>query len=170
MSQQETIVNKVAGSGLVVLEMDSFLPTEIPVDFDIAPQLWERIALKEKDFRAFVDSTDWEALSGKVVAVHCSADAIIPHWAFMLVAARLAPFAKAVHFGHPDSYTASAVAKNIEVLNPETYRDARLIVKGCGKGNLDFAAYGQITAKLTPVVKSLMFGEPCSTVPVWKRG
>ncbi len=134
------------------------------------PQLWEGIALKEKDFRAFVDNTDWEALSGKVVAVHCSADAIIPHWAFMLVAARLAPFPKAVHFGHPDSYTASAVAKNIEALDPETYRDARVIVKGCGKGNPDFAAYGQIAAKLMLVVKRLIFGEPCSTVTVCKRG
>jgi hypothetical protein len=117
-SQDQPIVNKVESSGLVVLEMDSFLPIAMPADFRIAPQLWEGIALKEKDFRAFVDSTDWEALSAKVADKYCSADAIIPHWAFMLVAARLAPFAKAVHVGHPDSYTASAVAKNIEVLNP----------------------------------------------------
>jgi hypothetical protein len=105
-SQDQPIVNKVESSGLVVLEMDSFMPPEMPVDFRIAPQLWEGIALKEKDFRAFVDSTDWDALSAKVADVYCSADAIIPHWAFMLVAARLAAFAKAVHFGHPDSYTA----------------------------------------------------------------
>ncbi len=169
MSQPEIIVNKVAGSGLEVLEMDSFLPEETPVALDIAPQLWEGIALREKDFRAFVDTHDWSALSGKTVAVHCSTDAIIPHWAFMLVATRLAPFAKAVHFGSPDSFTAAAVAKKIEGLNVEIYRDARVIIKGCGKGNLDFAAYGQIAAKLTPVVKSLMFGEPCSTVPVYKR-
>jgi len=97
-----------------VLEWDSFLPTETPVDLDIAPQLWEGIALKEKDFRAFVDKTDWEALWGKVVAVHCSADAIIPHWAFMPAAARLALLAKALHFGTPDSYTASAVAKTLQ--------------------------------------------------------
>lgn len=169
MSQEETIVNKVAGSGLVVLEMDSFIPEATPVALDIAPQLWEGIALKEKDFRAFVDDYDWTALSGKTVAVYCSADAIIPHWAYMLVATRLASFAKHVHFGSPDSYTASAVAKKIDAMDAETYRDARVIIKGCGKGNLDFAAYGQIAAKLTPVVKSLMFGEPCSTVPVYKR-
>jgi len=84
----------------------------------LPPKLWEGIALKEKDSRVFVDSTDCEILSAKVADVYCSADAIIPHWAFMLVAARLAASAKAVHFGHPDSYTASAVAKNIEVLNP----------------------------------------------------
>ncbi len=169
MNEEETIVNKVAKSGLVVVEMDSFLPDATPEVIDIAAQLWEGIALKEKDFRAFVADTDWESFSGKTVALYCSADAIILHWAFMMVAARLAPFAKAIHFGHPDSYTASAVAKNIEALDPETYRDARVIVKGCGKGNLDFAAYGQIASKLMPVVKSLIFGEPCSTVPVWKR-
>ena len=169
-SQDQPIINKVAKSGLVVVEMDSFLPDDTPAVIDIAPQLWEGIALKEKDFRAFVADTDWESFSGKTVAVYCSADAIIPHWAYMLVAARLTPFAKSVHFGNPESYTAAAVAKKIDVVDPEIYRDARVIIKGCGKGNLDFAAYGQIAAKLTPVVKSLMFGEPCSTVPVWKRG
>lgn len=169
MSQTEPIVNKVAKSGLVVVEMDSFLPDESPVSLDIADQLWEGIALKEKDFRAFVDTTDWESFSGKAVAVYCSADAIIPNWAFMLIGTRLAPYAKVVHFGTPDSYTAAAVAKKIEALDPEIYSDARVIIKGCGKGNLDFAAYGQITTKLTPVVKSIMFGEPCSTVPVYKR-
>ncbi|HKL02498.1 MAG TPA: DUF2480 family protein [Cryomorphaceae bacterium] len=165
----ETIVNKVAKSGLVVLEMDSFLPGEMPVEIDIADQLWQGIALKERDFRAYVDTTDWMAYSGKAVAVHCSADAIIPNWAYMLISTRLATIAEVVYFGTPDSYTAWAVAKKIESLDPETYRDARVIIKGCGKVNLDFAAYGQVTAKLTPVVKSIMFGEPCSTVPVYKR-
>jgi hypothetical protein len=169
MSKEETIVNKVANSGLVVVEMDSFLPDDTPTIFDIAPQLWEGIALKEKDFRDFVAETDWAAFTGKTVVVYCSADAIIPHWAYMLVATHLTPFAKTVHFGSPESYTAAAVAKKIDAIDVETYRDARVIIKGCGKGNLDFAAYGQIAAKLTPVVKSLMFGEPCSTVPVWKR-
>lgn len=169
MSEKETIVNKVAKSGLVVLEMDSFLPEETPVEIDIANQLWEGFALKEKDFRAYVDNTDWESFLGKNVVVYCSVDAIIPNWAYMLIATRLAPYAKEVHFGTPDSYTATVVAKRIAQLNTDSYRDARVIIKGCGRGNLDFAAYGQITAKLTPVVKSIMFGEPCSTVPVFKR-
>ncbi len=169
MSSEQSIENKVAASGLVVLEMDSFLPIEEIISLDISQQLWEGIALKEKDFRSFVESTNWENYTGKIVAVFCSADAIIPHWAYMLVAACLAPIVKTLHFGNPDSFTAVTVAKKIEGLDTETYRNARVIIKGCGKGNLAFSAYGQITAKLMPVVKSLMFGEPCSTVPVYKK-
>lgn len=167
---EKEIINKVASSGLVLLELDAFLPEFEITPLDIAPQLWQGMVLREKDFRTWVKEHDWSTYSGKHVAVYCSADAIIQHWAWMLLATSLAPIAAAVHFGTPQDWVNATVLKAIDALDVESYRDARVIVKGCGKVELDYAAYGAVSIKLLPVVKTLMYGEPCSTVPVWKRG
>ncbi len=163
------IENKVAKSGLITLDLDDFLPSEKPLELDIAPWLWNGLALKEKDFRASVKDHDWSSYADKAVAVFCSEDAIIPHWAYMLIATQLTEVNATPFFGLPKNYTTWYVNQKVDALNPADYADARVILKGCGKEALPYSVYADITRKLTPVVKSLMFGEPCSTVPVFKR-
>jgi len=169
-TDDQPIINKVASSSLVLLELETLLPEFEITSLDIASQLWQGMVLKEKDFRAWVKENDWSTYAGKHVAVHCTAEAIIQHWAWMLLASALAPHAAGVHFGTPTAYINAQVLRSIEAMDVSQYRDARVIVKGCGKVELDHAAYGMVSLKLLPVVKTLMFGEPCSTVPVWKRG
>jgi hypothetical protein len=168
MSEGE-IINKVATSGLITLEMDSFLPKEEIVELDIAPQLWQGLALKEKDFRQWGKEYDWNQYQGKAVAVFCSADAIIPHWAFMLISSQLNGIAAQVQFGNKAEAEIQLIFQNIDQLDLARFEGQRVIVKGCGKKDLPFSTYGRLTHRLTTVVKSLMFGEPCSTVPVFKR-
>ncbi|NEN25100.1 DUF2480 family protein [Cryomorpha ignava] len=163
------IVNKIANAGLNVLEMSRFTSDEEIQTIDIASQLWQGIALKEKDFRAYISETDWSAFDNKYVAVFCSVDAIVPNWAFMLIASSLAPHTQHIYFGKPAEYASYIVLQRIEKLDLEEFRDQRVMVKGCGDKAIDFSAFGALAARLTPVVKSLMFGEPCSTVPVYKR-
>jgi len=163
------IENKVAKSGLVVLEMDDFASTTDLVVFDIKDQLWQEMALKEKDFRAFINSHDWEQYRNKTVTVYCSVDAIVPHWAYMLIATKLGPVADQLYFLPPEDAKQRMTEEAIESLDLTPYKDARVIVKGCGDNAITPGSYGLIAEKLLPVVKSLMFGEPCSTVPVYKK-
>lgn len=162
------IENKVAKSGLVVIEMDDLVPDQELIEFDIKDQLWEGIALKEKDFRDFVKNHDWEKYKGKAVAVYCSVDAIVPNWAYMLVASKLRVQTDTFYFSNPDEAKRLMIREKIDAIDPEEYRDARLIIKGCGKKSADYSAYGYLTSRLIPVAKTIMFGEPCSTVPVYK--
>src|SRR5690554_907281 len=163
------IENKIAKAGLNVLEMSWFVPKHEIYVIDIAGQLWQGIALKEKDFRNYISETDWSTYTEKYVAVFCSVDAIIPNWAFMLIAASLSPHTEHVYYGTPKEYASHLVRQRIADLNIEEFRDQRVMVKGCGDKSIDFSAFGVLASKLTPVVKNLMFGEPCSTVPVYKR-
>lgn len=163
------IENKIAKAGLNVLEMSRFTSNDEIRVIDVADQLWQGIALKEKDFRTFISETDWATYADKYVAVFCSVDAIIPNWAFMLIASSLSPHTQHVHFGTPKEYASHLVRQRIDSIDLEEFRDQRVMVKGCGDKAIDFSAFGALTAKLTPVVKNLMFGEPCSTVPVYKR-
>lgn len=148
--------------------MDAFLPKEEIVALDIAPQLWQGLALKEKDFRQWGKEHDWSQYEGKAVAVFCSADAIIPHWAFMLISSQLSGIAAHVQFGTNAEAEIQLIFQNIDLLDLTRFEGQRVIVKGCGK-DLPYSTYGRLTNRLTTVVKSLMFGEPCSTVPVYKR-
>jgi len=166
----EPIENKVAKSGLITLEINSFVPKEPILEVDIKDHLWEGIALREKEFRDFVKSNDWEnKYKDAHVSIHCSADAIIPNWAFMLLAAELTGIAREIFFGTPEEFQKHRIIKAIQTLDTRDYENERVIVKGCGNELIDYAAYGYITAVLKPAVKSLMFGEPCSTVPIYKR-
>ena len=169
MEIQENIVNKVAQSGLVTLDPADFHPAGERVIYDIAPNLFQGLILREKDFREFVKNNDWAQYQGKYVGIICSADAIVPAWAYMLLANRLAPFAIDVIFGNEEVLETVLYSKAIEKLDVEQYRDQRLVIKGCGDIDVPVSAYVALTEKLTPVVKSLMFGEPCSTVPLYKR-
>lgn len=166
----DTLVNRVTESGLITLRPEEWIPKDDVMDFDLKPFLFQGLILREQDFRDQINKYDWNPYKDKVVCVHCSADAIIPSWAFMLVTARLAPLAKNVFYGTEVQWTSGQMLRVIDQINAETYRDQRVIIKGCSNGVvIGPEVFIALSAKLVPVVKSLMFGEPCSTVPVYKR-
>ena len=166
---EETFVNKVAESGLISLDLEEFYPKgEIKI-FDLKDFLFMGLILKEKDYRAALQTTDWEIYRDKYVAITCTADAIIPMWANMLAASYLQPLAKEVVFGDEKKVVENILIKKINELNGEEYADKRVVVKGCGEVSIPESAYVEITNKLRPFVKSIMYGEPCSTVPIYKK-
>ena len=169
MDIQENIVNKVAQSGLVTLDPAAFYPAGERLIYDIKDNLFMGLILKEKDFREFVKAHDWTQYTGKYVAITCTADAIVPAWAYMLLANKMAPYALEVVFGNEETLETVLFVKSIAKIDVEQYRDQRIVIKGCGDIPVPVSAYVELTKKLTPVVKSLMFGEPCSTVPIYKR-
>jgi hypothetical protein len=165
-----TIVNKVAESGLVTLDLEKFLPQEPVVEFDIAPFLFMGQILKEKDFREAMQQHPWLDYDGRDVAVFCSADAILPAWSFMLIASSLADHARSVHAGTAGEATRTLLIENIRKgIRGADYTDQRVVIKGCGDHSIGADAYLEATTILRPYVKTLMYGEPCSTVPVYKR-
>lgn len=167
---EEVLVNKVAESGIITISLEQFIPQEESVVvFDIKPFLFREMILREKDFRLALAEHNWEQYLGKQVTVTCSVDAIIPMWAYMLISSALSPVAAYVFAGSEDAMMAQLILKNIEALDAEPYTDKRVVIKGCGDKVMPEAAYLAITNKLRPVVKSLMYGEPCSTVPVYKK-
>jgi len=169
MDIQEQIVNKVAQSGLVSVDPAGFYPQGDRVLYDIKDNLYMGLILREKDFRDFVKEHDWTQYQGKNVAITCTADAIVPTWAYMLLANRMAPYAAEIVFGNLETLETILFEKALKALDVEQYRDKRVVIKGCGDIAVPNSAYIELTHKLTPVVKSLMFGEPCSTVPIYKR-
>jgi Protein of unknown function (DUF2480) len=127
------------------------------------------LILKEKEFRQSLVETDWQKFAGKIAAVYCSTDAIIPIWAYMLVASYLQPLAKDIIFGTEEKARETVLVKNIASIDPAMFQDQRVVVKGCGELPIGESAYLEITKTLRPVVKSIMYGEPCSTVPIFKK-
>lgn len=168
MDNNAPIINKVASSGIITLDLEELYPAGERVVFDLKPLLWQEIALKEDDLRAFCKDHDWSRYAGAMVSVHCSADAIIPTWAYMLVATCLQPHAAFVTQGDADQLERAVFTRFVQGLDVAPYRDARVVVKGCSKVPVPLNAYVELSTKLLPVVKSLMFGEPCSTVPLYK--
>ncbi|HZF64159.1 MAG TPA: DUF2480 family protein [Chitinophagaceae bacterium] len=166
---EDSIVNRVANSGLLTIDLEQFLPSAEIVTFDLKNYLFKGLILKEKDFREALRSLDWEMFRDKHVAVTCSTDAIIPLWAYMLVASYLQPIAKDIYAGTADEMQKSILLQNIADINAESYKDQRVIVKGCGEQEIDRTAYLEITKRLRPFVKSLMYGEACSNVPIFKN-
>jgi hypothetical protein len=166
---QETIINKVAESGLITLDLEEYYPKEEIVVFDLKAHLFMGLILKEKDFRAALQNIDWSQYQSKNVALTCSADAIIPMWAYMLVASYLRPFANEIIFGNKETVISALILKNLSKINGEEFTDKRIVVKGCGDVQIPESAYIEITNRLRPYVKSIMYGEPCSTVPIYKK-
>lgn len=166
----DTIVNKIAASGLITLDLETFMPSieDIAV-FDLKPFLFKELLLKEKDFRAAIADYDFSIFNGKIVGIHCSSDAIIPMWAYMLVTMYMAPYARKVYYGDAHQIAVQNAIENIQQLDVSPYIDGRLIIKGCGDRGANEGVYMAISEKLLPVVKTLMFGEPCSTVPIYKK-
>ena len=169
MEIQENIVNKVALSGLISFDLADLHQPGERVVYDIKDNLFQGLILREKDFREFVKNHDWAQYSGKNVAVTCSADAIVPTWAYMLIASKLAPYANFFVFGDLETLETSLYLLALEKLPLDKFKDQRLVIKGCGDIEVPTAAFMAITAKLTSVAKSVMYGEPCSTVPIFKR-
>lgn len=165
----EALVNKVAESGLISFDLEEYYPKGTIKLFDLKDYLFMGLILKEKDFRAALQTTDWDAYKDAHVAITCSADAIIPMWAYMLVASYLQPFAKDVVFGDEQKLISTLLLKNLDAVKGEEYTDKRVVVKGCGDVAIPETAYVEITNKLRPFAKSIMYGEPCSTVPIYKK-
>ncbi len=169
MEIQENIVNKVALSGLITFDLAELHHPGERVVYDIVDNLFQGLMLREKDFREFVKNHDWKQYTGKNVSVICSADAIVPTWAYMLIASKLAPYANFFVFGDLEVLETALYILALEKAPLNQYKDQRLVIKGCGEIEVPTAAYMAITAKLTTIAKSIMYGEPCSTVPIFKR-
>lgn len=165
----EEIINKVTESGLVTLDLEKYYPKQPVAAFDLKPFLFMEMILKEKDFREKLKQHDWEQYKDKYVAVFCSADAIIPVWAYMLVVSNLEPFAKDVILGDETALHRQLFLNNINEIGINEFADKRVVIKGCGETPIGEFAYMEITKKLRPVAKSIMYGEPCSTVPIYKK-
>jgi len=165
----EEIINKVAQSGLVTLDLEEYYPREEIAVFDLKPLLFREMILKEKEFRAGLSVFDWSQYTGKILAVTCTADAIIPAWAYMLVAGYARPYTHRIILGDRLAALQQTFLANLQTIDPEAYKDKRVIIKGCGDVAVGPFAYLEITRLLQPVVKSLMYGEACSNVPVYKK-
>jgi hypothetical protein len=165
----DTFRNKVAESGIITLNLEEYIPQEEIVEFDVKDYLFMGLILKEKDFRESLKQLDTSIFQGKIVGVHCSADAIIPVWAYMLISSLLQPVAARILMGNKQQVTTALILENIQKIDTESYKDSRVVLKGCGEIPIPAEAYLALTAHLRPVVKSIMYGEPCSTVPVYKR-
>lgn len=169
MEIQENIVNKVAASGLVTFNLEDYFHKGERLVYDIKDNLFHGLILKEQDFRAFIKSHDWTQYTGKNIAITCSADAIVPTWAYMLLANKMKPYANEVVFGGLETLETVLYTKALSKIDVTEFAGERVVIKGCADLEVPVSAYVEITAMLTPVAKSIMYGEPCSTVPIFKR-
>ncbi len=165
----EPFVNKVAESGIITLNLEDYFPKEPIAVFDMKDYLFMELILKEKDFREKLKALDSSEYADKIVALTCSADAVIPMWAYMLVASALEPVAIDIRFGTEKEVEQMLLTAAIDKVDAADYADKRIVLKGCGEKPMPEAAYVLMTKKLRPVAKSIMYGEPCSTVPVYKK-
>lgn len=164
----DAIVNKVASSGLITLDLANYLPSDEITTFDLKDHLFMGLILKEKDFREALKNLDWTVYQDKYVTITCTADAIIPAWAYMLVVTYVRNTAKDVYVGTAAEMQKHLFIKNLSAIDTNEFSGQRIVVKGCGDATIESFAYAEITKVLLPVVKSIMYGEPCSTVPVYK--
>jgi len=164
------LINRVAASAIVSLNMEEFYPREERVQFDLADYLFQGLVLREKEFRAALKVLDWNQFAGKWVAVTCSADAIVPTWAYMLVCTYLEGAAKGYCVGDLEALEQYIVEETLSKLPLESFKDRSVVVKGCSKVAIPLYAYGRLVSLIQGEAKSLMFGEPCSTVPLYKKG
>src|SRR5215831_897125 len=165
----DEIINKIASSALITINLEEYFPKDTIVVFDLKPHLFMGLILKEKEFRADLLQHDWSQYKDRLVAVTCSADAIIPVWAYMLVTSYLEPVASEVIFGDEHTTRQQLFLRNINAIDVEQFKDKPVVIKGCGDIPIAEFAYLEMTKKLRPIVKSIMYGEPCSTVPIYKR-
>jgi hypothetical protein len=166
---EEVFINKVANSGIETINLEAYFPVGERVSIDVKELLFMELVLKEKDFREWIKANDWTQYSEKFVAVYCSSDAIVPTWAYMLISSKLSGIAQKVVFGDLNALESALWENALNTLEVENYKDKKVVIKGCGDLPVSAAAYTNISSKLVPVVQSLMYGEPCSTVPVFKR-
>jgi hypothetical protein len=169
MEQSNEIVNRVASSSLITFDLEDYYLPGDRVIIDISSQLYEGLVLREKEFRQFTKDHDWQQYKDKYVIVNCSTDAIVPVWAYMLLASSLQPFALDVIYGRPEELEIYLFRKQLDQVKWHEFANARVVVKGCSKVTVPVAIYLEVAKQLKPFVTSLMFGEPCSTVPLYKK-
>jgi hypothetical protein len=165
----EEIINRVSNSQLITFDLEELYTSGERVLFDIKPLLFQELVLKEKDFRDFVKSHDWSHYQNKYVAITCSADAVVPTWAYMLLSSALQPVATQVVFGSLQDLENILFKQALEKVDWGKYNKAKVVIKGCSKVQVPVSAYVEATNKLRPIASSIMFGEPCSTVPIFKK-
>lgn len=169
MEVNEEFVNKVAASGIITFNLEDYLDKGERLVYDIKDNLFHGLILKEKDFRAFIKEHNWQQYSGKNIAIICSTEAIVPTWAYMLLANRMKAFANEVVFGNLEDLERVLFTKSLSKVALEDFRNQRVVIKGCSNPLIPIAPYLEITNLLSPIVKSIMYGEPCSTVPIYKK-
>ncbi len=166
---EEVIINKVAQSALVTIDLEKFYPEGDTAIFDLKDHLFMELILKEKEYREGLKNMDFSIYMNKNVGITCSADAVIPVWAYMLAASYIEPYAKEIVFGNEGQLHEVLFLKNLWKLDIAEFSDKRIVVKGCGEKKIPETAYVEITKLLRPIAKSIMYGEPCSTVPIYKQ-
>lgn len=166
---ENTLVNRVAESGIITINLEEYYPDKEIVLFDLKDYLFHGLILKEKDFRAALKDHDWSQYQNKIVLIHCTTDAIIPLWAYMLVSNHLGDIPADIYCGTQEEYLKVHYRDRLQEFRPEIFTDKRIVIKGCSHKSVPASAYAQITSLLLPYAQSIMFGEPCSTVPVFKR-
>ena len=169
INMSDEIVNKVAKSNLITIELKAFRSSGDRIELDIKKWLHNELILKEKEFRIHLKEHDWSIYKNKLVALYCSIDTIIPAWAFVLVTTHLQSYAKHIAYGNMEEMEKQLFQENINQISENKYADKKVLIKGCSDVYIPDAAYVMISNKLLPVVKSLMFGEACSNVPIYKK-
>ncbi len=165
----DEIVNRVATSALLTLDLEEYYTPGERMLLDIKPWLFQELILKEKDLRDHIKSHNWAQYEDKLVAIICSADAIVPTWAYMLVTIALQPVAKFVCFGSISDLEIQLYSQALNKIDWQHFNNAKVVIKGCSKVEVPIATYVEATNYLRPIAASIMFGEPCSTVPLFKK-
>lgn len=166
---EKEIANRVSNSQLVTFDLEELYTPGERVLFDIKSLLFQELILREKDFRDFIKLHDWSQYSNKYVAITCSADAVVPTWAYMLLTSSLQPYASLVIFGSLQDLEATLFKSALDNIEWGKFSNAKVVIKGCSKVEVPISSYVEVTNRLRPVASSIMFGEPCSTVPVFKK-
>jgi Protein of unknown function (DUF2480) len=163
------IINRVSSSSLVTFDLEELYTPGERVLFDIKSLLFQELILREKDFRDFIKTHDWSQYANKYVAITCSADAVVPTWAYMLLTVSLQPYALSVIFGSLQDLETTLFKNALDKIEWEKFSNAKVVIKGCSKVEVPVSSYVEVTNRLRPLASSIMFGEPCSTVPVFKK-
>ena len=165
----DEIINKVEKRGLITLDLEDFYPKEPRMLFDLKDYLYEGLVLREKEFRENLSKLDWKMYENAYVAVTCTSDAIVPSWSYLLIANYLTGVAKLISFGTLEDLERDIFTEIIDKMDVDSYKDKKIIIKGCSRKPVPQNAYLQLIQKLKPIASSLMFGEACSTVPIFKK-
>lgn len=166
---EEEITNRVSSSSLITLNLEDLHPPVEIVEFDMKDLLFQGLVLREKELRDFVKKNSWDQYRGKHVALHCSADAIIPTWGYMLISIALQPHATRVSFGNKNSVVSTYFHDALNKIDWNQYRDSKVVIKGCSDVHVPESVFVEAAVRLRAVAASIMYGEPCSTVPLYKR-
>lgn len=169
MEEKDVIINRVTNSGLITLDLENFLDSNERVIYDIKDNLYQGLILKEKEFRMFIKEHDWEQYSNKNIGLTCSVDAIVPTWAYMLITSKLEPYANLVVFGDLNDLEIALVNRAFDKVDFSEFQDAKVVIKGCADLKVPEYMFVETTRRLRPYAASIMYGEPCSTVPIYKR-